>query len=197
MHSDHVGDFHAFWISAWTSSSLSGGGHSSLQVIGPNSVKPEYGTRHFVEKQIESFAWDEDSRHGILLAAGANVDVSEFDYSKVQVVYEERGVKITAFPMVHVHDGAVGYRLDYKGMSVVYSGDGSATQWLMENSYGVDVLIHETFPSPEDQDMPKNMPHPSMLVKLLMFAHTPTAVVGKVFEMLQPGLSHTVSLYFY
>ena len=38
-------------------------------------------------------------------------------------VYERNGVTITSFPVIHMLDGAVGYRLDYAGRSVVFSGD--------------------------------------------------------------------------
>ncbi|MEO2004651.1 MAG: adenosylcobinamide-GDP ribazoletransferase, partial [Candidatus Poribacteria bacterium] len=37
-------------------------------------------------------------------------------------VYESNGVVVTAFPVPHGMYGAVGYRLDYAGMSMVYAG---------------------------------------------------------------------------
>ena len=189
LHSDHVGDFHAYWISGWTSSSLSGAGRESLELWGPSGARPEYGTRHFVEKQLESFDWDADSRHGLLLAAGAKVAVHEFDYSKVQTVYERNGVRVVSFPMVHIHDGAVGYRLEWNGLSFVYSGDGTASRWLVENGRNADVLVHETFPGPSEGEMPTEMPHPDMLIRIIMYAHTPTLVVGRLFEMTKPRLA--------
>jgi ribonuclease Z len=35
---------------------------------------------------------------------------------KVQVVYKENGVKITAFPAIHAIDGSVSCRLDWNGL---------------------------------------------------------------------------------
>ena len=52
-----------------------------------------------------------------------------FDFSKKQVVFERDGATITAFPAVHALDGAVSYRLDWNGYSVVYSGDTKPTKW--------------------------------------------------------------------
>jgi hypothetical protein len=40
-----------------------------------------------------------------------------------ETVYEANGVTVTSFPVVHAGSGAVGYRLDFAGLSFVYSGD--------------------------------------------------------------------------
>ena len=45
------------------------------------------------------------SRHSLALRAQNNIH--EFDYSKVHVVYDVNGVKITSFPAVHIYDGPV------------------------------------------------------------------------------------------
>ena len=45
---------------------------------------------------------------------GFTTEVTEFDYKKVGVVYEENGVKITAAPAIHAIDGSVSYRLDWE-----------------------------------------------------------------------------------
>jgi len=37
------------------------------------------------------------------------IEVSEFDFGKTQVVYEENGVRVTSFPVVHALSGSVGY----------------------------------------------------------------------------------------
>ena len=46
--------------------------------------------------------------------------VSEFDFRKTQVVYDKNGVKVTSFPVVHALSGAVGYRLDFAGLSFAF-----------------------------------------------------------------------------
>ena len=75
LHADHVGDFAQVWIGSWT-----GGRVKPLLVYGPSGPAPKYGIEHFVRQQIESFAWDTDTRLGLLPDAGAEVDVHEFDY---------------------------------------------------------------------------------------------------------------------
>jgi len=60
------------------------------------------------------------------------------------VVFDQDGVKITAFKVDHRPvEPAVGYRFDYKGRSLVISGDTVYSESLLEQSQGVDLLFHE------------------------------------------------------
>ena len=60
------------------------------------------------------------------------------------VVFDERGVKVTAFLVDHGPvEPAFGYRVDYRGRSVVLSGDTRVSENLIRVAAGVDVLIHE------------------------------------------------------
>jgi ribonuclease Z len=60
------------------------------------------------------------------------------------VVLENGGMKITAFRVDHAPiEPAVGYRFDYKGRSVVISGDTRKTASLVAASQGADLLVHE------------------------------------------------------
>ena len=96
LHADHVGDFAQVWIGSWT-----GGRVKPLVVYGPSGPEPKYGIAHFVRRQMESFAWDTDTRLGVLPDAGAEVEVHEFDYRQTGVVYDRNGVVIKSFPAVH------------------------------------------------------------------------------------------------
>ena len=94
---------------------------------------------------MESYAWDTDTRVGALPAIGAEINIHEFDYSKTHVVFEENGVKITSFPAVHLFDGAVSLKLEWNGLTFVYSGDTTPSQFFIDNAKGADVVVHETF----------------------------------------------------
>jgi len=75
-----------------------------------------------------------------------------------------------------------GYRIDYKGASVVFSGDTRPDKNLLEACKGgVDLLIHETFPSAAVFAKKANVPekHAEMIVNQ---THTSPAMVGKVFK---------------
>ncbi|HEY8004498.1 MAG TPA: ribonuclease Z [Phenylobacterium sp.] len=60
------------------------------------------------------------------------------------VLIDEDGLKVTAFPVEHHPvEPAVGYRFDYKGRSVVVSGDTAPSPRLEAAARGADVLVHE------------------------------------------------------
>ena len=62
------------------------------------------------------------------------------------VVYDQGGVKVTAFEVDHAPvKPAFGYRIDYAGRSVVLSGDTRVSENLIRYAQGVDVLVHEVF----------------------------------------------------
>jgi ribonuclease Z len=121
--------------------------------------------------------------------------VSEFDYSQTQVVYEENGVKVTSFPVVHALSGAVGYRLDFAGVSFVYTGDTRA-YWPVVHACegGVDLLIHECFPPAAALAAASGLSIERATIALNA-AHTSPKAGGKVFGLAKPrvaGLYHTL-----
>ena len=140
LHADHVGDFAQVWIGSWA-----GGRSKPLVMYGPSGPEPKYGIEHFVRKQIESYAWDTDTRLGLLPDAGAEVEVHEFDFKKIGIVYEKNGVVIKSFPAVHIYDGAISYRLEWNGLCFVFSGDTTPSSFFVENAKGADLLVHEAF----------------------------------------------------
>jgi ribonuclease Z len=59
-------------------------------------------------------------------------------------VYERNGVRITAFDVDHAPvEPAFGYRIDFRGRSVVLSGDTRFSENLIRRAQGADLLIHE------------------------------------------------------
>ena len=59
------------------------------------------------------------------------------------VAYNYNGVKITHFPAVHTRAAAVSYKLEWKGLSMIYAGDTLPNNYMLGHASGVDVLIHE------------------------------------------------------
>ena len=61
-----------------------------------------------------------------------------------KIVFEHQGLTVTAFPVDHEPvSPAVGYRFDYRGRSLVVSGDTAKAQSVIEASHNVDLLVHE------------------------------------------------------
>ena len=85
-------------------------------------------------------------------AGGYDIVAHEFDYRAEgpdAVAYQDEDVKITHFPAAHDRDGSVSYKLEFKGQSVVFSGDTKPTTWMPKYGKGVDVLIHEMALTPK------------------------------------------------
>ncbi|MDT8991687.1 MBL fold metallo-hydrolase [Curvibacter sp. APW13] len=94
------------------------------------------------------------------------------------VVLENRGLKITAFRVDHSPvDPAVGYRFDYKGRSVVITGDTKKTPSVAQFSKGADLLIHEALQPKllkvlEDEFAQKGIANTSQIMRDIVNYHT-------------------------
>lgn len=173
LHSDHVVGLADLWLTGWLISARD----RPLKVMGPA------GTRELVEGLRRAFAFDlgmrvEDDRAP---AAGAQIEVVEI---KEGVVLDEKGVRVQAFDVDHRPIvPALGFRIDFKGRSVVISGDTRFSPHLVEKARGVDLLIHEVGDAPpdvlaRDEDVRRVVAH-----------HTRAADVGRVFATAKPKLA--------
>ena len=183
LHTDHVGDFAQVWVGSWT-----GGRLAPLEVYGPSSLEPKYGFKHFCERQMESYAWDTDTRVGSLPAVGAEVNIHEFDYSKCAPVYEQNGVTISSFPAVHQYDGPVSLRLDWNGLSFVYSGDTTPSSFFVENAQNADVVVHEAF-NTVDQLMERSGYDERSARAIGTFIHSAPQEAAVVLDKVSPRLA--------
>jgi ribonuclease Z len=113
------------------------------------------------------------------------------------VVYEANNVKVTAFLVDHGPiKPAFGYRVDYRGRSVVMSGDTKPTDNLIKFSQGVDVLVHEVGRSKQDpaligppNDVLPNSRQTRGQAKTIADHHTDGIEAGRVFERVKPRLA--------
>lgn len=121
-----------------------------LTLHGPSGSVPELGTESFGDHFLKTWVWDMETKRGVAHSAGYALNVHEFDYSKTQVIYEDNGLTVKSFPALHSIDGAVSYRIEWNGLSVVYSGDTTLNSILVDNSKDADVIILQIFPSATD-----------------------------------------------
>jgi len=130
---------------------------------------------------------------GYVPSTGAKIEAHEFDYSQFGpdspqlVVYEENGVRIAAFPAVHGIYGAVGYRLDWNGLSISFHGDGAPTSVEAEQAKGVDVFMHEGFLDAETFSRKGGMP-PEQAAAVVS-AHTTGEQFGELCRLAEPKLA--------
>lgn len=176
LHADHVGDMPTL---LW--SLAKAGRRDPVEVWGPAGEYRPLGTRAFTEHLAAAHAWDMESLCGHPGQSGALSVTTEVPYDTTATVYERNGVTISSFPVIHILNGAVGYRLDYAGRSFVFSGDTRPCHPLVDACDGADLLIHETFPTAPVFAKKAGVPTDFAEV-IVNGAHTSPAMAGKVFE---------------
>lgn len=191
LHADHIGDL----LTLSGSLAKVGRADGPVYVWGPSGSEPRLGTKHFCAAMEETLAWNNAADKGAINPDSQQIVGSEFDFSQTQVVYEANGVKVTSFPVVHCISGAVGYRLDFAGLSFGFSGD-ARPSWPLVRACegGVDLLIHECFPPAEVLAASSGLSIERATIAINA-AHTSPKAAGKVFGLVKPrvaGLWHTL-----
>jgi ribonuclease Z len=140
FHSDHIDGLGPLMLMRWSGAP----NQAPLPVHGPTGVE------QVVAGFNAAYALDNGYRtahHGpaIMPPSGAGATALPFTVSDApQVVYRADGVTVTAFPVNHFPvRPAVGYRFDYKGRSVVLTGDTAAAPGIARAARGADILVHE------------------------------------------------------
>ena len=142
FHSDHMDGLGNVALQRWAGYNT----QTPLALYGPPGVE------RIAAGFNEAYALDAGYRiahHGaaVVPPSGAGIQARPFTFpagADSMVILDEDGVKITAFLVDHGPvKPAVGYRFDYKGRSVVISGDTAASAVLTRMAKGVDLLVHE------------------------------------------------------
>ncbi len=184
LHVDHWGDLTSLYALGMVR-----GRFTPLQVWGPSARESRLGTAAFGDAFDKIMAWDIESRIGVVNhGEGHKTIFTEFDYANPShVVYEENGVKITAFPALHCIDGPISYRLDWNDLSFVYLGDGKPNQFMVENGQNADLLIHEAFVPAKDYAEKTFLPL-QVAQNICHGVHCPPRSAGKIFSLTKPRL---------
>ena len=183
LHTDHAGDLSILLIGGWF-----GSRHTPLHVYGPSALLPEHGIKAHTEHLMKAWDWDISSRAGGLPDAGGRIVPHEHDYSKTAVIYDENGVQVTSFPAVHIRDGAVSYRLDWKGLSFVFSSDTEPNKWYLKEAKNADVAVHGTWPTAKA--WAKISGQSEELANFVVNnVHTSPQAFGKIMSQVEPRLA--------
>jgi ribonuclease Z len=146
FHSDHIGELGEAVVQSWIA-----GRTKKLEVYGPPGVEK------VVAGFAQAYAFDTDYRvahhsetHMPRAAALAHaLPVKLHNDAEAAVVFERNGVKVTAFKVEHEPASpAYGYRIEYRGRSVVISGDTAKSVNLAKHAAGADMLIHDVLAKP-------------------------------------------------
>ncbi len=184
LHFDHTVSISSAWLSGWLF-----GRRVPLHIQGPVGIKS------MMENIKEAYQWDVDYR----VMVGVPIEGTELVVDEVSdgVVFDEGGLKITAFQVEHMpidiptgellglRGETLGFRIDYKGHSVLFSGDTRSTEKSEINEVGkdVDLLIHEVqVPSP-------GATPEANLANVSLSVHSTPEQVGKVFAVTKPKMA--------
>ena len=118
------------------------------------------------------------------------VEINEFDYAETGVIYDQNGVTITSFPAIHIYDGPVSLRMDWNGLSFVYSGDTTPSQFFVDNAKNADLVVHETFNTVE-QLIERSGYDEKSAKAIGTIVHSDPTEAGKVLEMVDPRMAVT------
>jgi len=189
LHSDHVLGLPDFYLTGWIGAQ---GRKTPLQLWGPE------GTRAMMEHLQQAFAFAFDIHMRRDVEEKFSADGIRFVATEIQqgVVYDANGVKVTAFLVDHGEvKPAFGYRVDYRGRSVVISGDTKPSDNLVKFSQGVDLLIHEVGSRLRNDPTlsagsREGVSGPTIAQLRAMIAHhTDPIEAGQIFSRVQPKLA--------
>ena len=140
FHSDHIAALPELNLNSWVA-----GRPKPLAVIGPAGVS------EVVEGLNLAYRLDRGYRvahHGAdLMPPG--LGVMQARTIEAGPVVDTAGLVITAFPVDHEPvSPAFGYRFDYRGRSVVISGDAIVSPGLAEAASGADLLLQDALSLP-------------------------------------------------
>lgn len=140
FHADHISGIYDFNLGSWVA-----GRNEPLVLIGPPGVE------RIAEGFNEAFALDRSYRvahHGEAMMVPALGELGAREIAPGEI-WNNEGLAITAFLVDHAPiSPAYGYRFDYKGRSVVVSGDSNVVDSLVMAAKGADLLLHDVLSLP-------------------------------------------------
>lgn len=190
LHYDHMIDVPDITATGWMY-----GRRVPMKVYGPR------GTHEMSEHFNSAFRWDHDMRDLVgIPMAGSKIEAEDIGPG---VIFDKDGLKITAFEVEHMPinvetgerlkfaDGSefygqtLGYRIDYKGRSVLFSGDtrSTAASQIIQHGQNVDVLVHEV------QVPSKGNSKEARLANMSLAVHSTPEQVSLIFERTHPRMA--------
>lgn len=176
LHSDHTLGLADLILTSWV-----------MRRTRPFTIYGPTGTKAMVRHLMEAYAEDikirtEGLEHEV--AGGWQVDVREI---RPGVVFDSGGVKVTAIAVPHGSwPEAYGFKVEAPGRTIVISGDTRYSDALAAASVGVDVLVHEVYPS--TRSARENRPGGDDWPAYLRSFHTSGEELGALAAKAHPGL---------
>ena len=136
FHSDHIAALPDVNLTSWVQ-----GRSTRLAVYGPpgvESVVAGFNAAYSLDRGYRT------AHHGPELLAPELGPMQAQSFSPGTIVWQDDLLKVTSFAVEHAPiEPAVGYRIDYRGRSVVVSGDTNASDSLFTAAKDADLLLHD------------------------------------------------------
>jgi ribonuclease Z len=190
LHTDHYADLpylYAFapWMMRW----------KPLRVHGPSGRTEKDGIKYMIEGMKMMTHWHTMSFACMPVGDGYEVEVNEFDFKDDGgICYNKDGVVIRHWRRAHGGDGASGYRLDWKGLSFVWTGDGRPEANTVKYSKGADVFVTEIVPDTSNLMALKFGMPPIIGSSTIDMCHTPHYATGYMFKQVEPRIAMVTHL---
>lgn len=159
LHGDHTSDLinlYCFGPSQDRKTPLKIWGPTRSGIPDPaTGLNIDDGTQSFCNRLKELMYWHVQAFSFLPTGYGPGNDgydiiATELPWQTVGgTAYESNGVKITHFPAAHDRNGSISYKLEWNGLSMIFSGDTKPNDYMIANAKGVDLLIHEMVVPPE------------------------------------------------
>ena len=199
LHGDHMNDLITIYCFG-----PSGDRKTPLHIWGPSGDTKNEGTWSFCKSLHELSKWHRESFSFLptgYVGEDDGYDIVPHELRYMQnpgIAYDNNGVTITHFPAIHARDGAISYKLEWNGHSMVFTGDTKPNKFVLQNAKGVDVLIHEMTTTPDvwtTKQSGLTPPNP-VYYKLLEIntevienSHTMQAAFGYIMSQTKPRLA--------
>lgn len=192
FHSDHISAIGDINLNSWV-----GGRPAPLQIVGPEGVEQVtagFNMAYALDRKYRTLHHGED----IMPSAVGALEARTIEPGKI---YEENGLTITAFEVDHAPiKPAVGYRFDYKGRSVVITGDTVVTKGIEIAAKDADLLLtdalsHDLINAMSEGAAAAGRKKQSTILHDVLDYHVDTRNIGKLAEdanVKQVALYHLV-----
>jgi len=190
LHADHYADLP--YMLPFTASN---GRFKPLRVTGPSGRIPELGTQAMVDNMRKMLRWHFEEFDFMPMGDGFEVEVNEFDFREENgICYDKNGVTVRHWPRSHGKDGASAYRLDWNGLSFVWTGDGRPDELTVKYAQGVDVFVTE-MQTDLGQLMSMKMGYPPAMYNYIIDTHHTTHfAVGYLCKEVNPRIGMVTHL---
>lgn len=178
LHSDHVVGLPDLWLTGWIFNRT-----APLTLVGPR------GVRSMAADLAKAFAFDIHTRRDLderLSSEGIRLPAREVAEG---IAYQTRdGLLVAAFPVDHGPvRPALGYRVEFGGHTVVFSGDTRPSPSLIRHARGADVLVHEVL-SVEVERRETLVADPAAVERIIAH-HTTVPQAAEIFAAIGPRLA--------